>query len=79
MIASVSGRYSNGRFHKGEFTKSREHQEWLSGYQCALEEFNNNLHDFILAKEKLVESKKQEEAEKKAPIYNPFLEELNEE
>ena len=75
-IAGVSGRYTNGRFYKGSLTKqSSLSLEKLSGYQMGLEDFNNNLHDFILEKEKLKQSKQEEAKEKKAPLYNPFLEE----
>lgn len=73
-IAGVSGRYTNGRFYKGNFTKTQDNHGWLAGYQCALEEFNNNLRDFVDAKETLKANKKLEEAEKKAPMYNPFME-----
>lgn len=79
MIASVSGRFTNGRFHKGQLTKDSNAIIWLAGYQCALEEFHNNLDDFILAKKNLKKKKMEEEEQKKAPVYNPFLEELNEE
>jgi len=78
-VAGVSGRYTNGRFYRGDFTstlKGTKSFEMLAGYQMALEEFNNRLHDFVIEKEKLKQEKKEEEAAKKAPIYNPFLEDL---
>jgi len=40
-------------------------------------DFNNNLHDFILAKDKLIKDKTQEQLDRKAPLYNPFMEEEN--
>jgi len=51
----------------------------LSGYQLALEEFTNRLNDFVLEKSKLKDKKKEEEATKDAPYYNPFMESLDEE
>ena len=74
-IAGCTGRFTNGRFYKGEFTRSRECSfGFVSGYQTALEDLHNHLHDFILAKQKLGEDAKKEEEEKRAPLYNPFLE-----
>ena len=80
-IASVSGRFTNGRYwHGGLTTKwDGENSLFYAAYQKALMDFHNNLHDFVLAKDKLKQSKKNEEEEKKAPIYNPFMEEANEE
>lgn len=79
MVASVSGRYTNGRFYKGEFTKtSSMNLDRQSGYQTALEDFNNNLHDFIVARNNLLTKKKTDEADKQSPIINPFLEDNNE-
>ena len=81
MIAGASGRFTNGRFYKGSLTRDDGtiSIEKLSGYQMALEDFYNSLDDFIKAKEKLKMDKRLEEIEKKAPVYNPFLEELHEE
>lgn len=74
-IAGVSGRFTNGRFHKGEFTRiSSMSLEKLSGYQLALEDFHNNLHDFIVARDRLMEDNKRTKEEKSAPLYNPFME-----
>ena len=79
-IASVSGRLTNGRYHHGDLTRSETGRgPFLAGYQKALMDYHNYLHDFVLAKDKLTQTKKQEEADKKAPIYNPFMEESNEE
>lgn len=78
-IASVSGRYTNGRFYQGSLTRTSENPERLRGYQLALEEFNNRLHDFVVEKNKLDDKKKQEALDSKAQMYNPFVEELNEE
>ncbi len=77
-IASVSGRYSNGRFWQGALTKNDRSLEELKGYQLALEEFHNRLHDFILAKNKLQQQKKNELLNKESNLYNPFMEEHGE-
>lgn len=79
LIASVCGRFTNGRYYHGDFTRTENRKDFQSGYQRALMDFNNNLHDFILAKNKVLENKKKEQEESKAPIYNPFMEEENEE
>jgi len=76
MIASVSGRLTNGRFYKGLLTKSQTDLPWLAGYQCALEEFTNNLDDFIKAKNNLQKKNKEEMKEKNVEVYNPFLEDF---
>jgi hypothetical protein len=78
-IASVSGRFTNGRFYQGSLTRSKMNRDELAGYQLALEEFHNRLHDFVVAKRDLIEKKKQEAESKKAEIYNPYLEEFHEE
>ena len=76
-IASVSGRFTSGRFHKGSLTNHAKNLslEQLSGYQMALEDFYNRLYSFLEARDKLKADKKQEKSDKEAPIYNPFLEE----
>ena len=74
-IAGVSGRFTNGRFYKGNLTGDRKSLEFLSGYQSALEEFHNHLHDFIVSRDKLISSRKAKEEEEKAPLINPFMEE----
>lgn len=78
MIAGVSGRYTNGRFHHGTLTREFEKAQsnFLSGYQKALMDFSNNLQDFIDTKNKQAEKRKNEELEKKAPVYNPFMEDV---
>lgn len=75
-VASVSGRYTNGRFWHGSLTTkwNENNSVFFAAYQKALMDFNNNLHDFVVAKNKLIEDKKTEEFEKKAPIYDPFME-----
>jgi hypothetical protein len=74
-VASISGKYINGRFYQGAFTKKTSMSlEAQSGYQLALEELNNRIHDFILEREKLIAKKRSEENEKKSPIINPFME-----
>ena len=77
-IASVSGRFTNGRFWQGALTKTDRDPAELRGYQLALEEFHNRLHDFIIAKDRLKQAIKTKEAEKKAPLYNPMMEEFDE-
>ena len=81
MVASVSGRFSCNRFYKGTLTRNETTMslDKLSGYQLALEEFTNRLNDFVLEKSKLKDKKKEEEATKDAPYYNPFMESLDEE
>jgi len=77
-IAGVSGRFTNGRYWHGTLTTNwkGENPVFVAGYQKALMDFHNHLHDFILAKNKIIQQKKSEQAEKTSPIYNPFLEEL---
>ena len=79
MIAGVSGRNTNGRYYHGSLTRRDQDLNYLSGYQCALMDFSNRLHDFIISKDKLIESEKEARLESKAPYYNPFMEEFNEE
>ena len=78
-IASVSRRFTNGRFYQGTLTKSKMNRDELAGYQMALEEFHNRLHDFVFEKEKLRLRKNEEKESKNAPLYNPFMEEDHEE
>lgn len=80
QIASVSGRLTNGRYYHGSLTSKWEGNSsvFVAGYQKALMDFNNNLHDFIVKKDEIVSKNKAEQAEKNAPIVNPFLEELDE-
>ena len=79
-IASVCGRLTNSRYHHGELTRNlKSNPEFLRGYQKALMDLNNYLNDFVSAKDNLIVSKKKDESDKSAPIYNPFMEELNEE
>jgi len=75
----VSGAFRGDRYWHGSMTQNwkAENPVFIAGYQKALMDFYNHLHDFILAKEKLAQSKKEEELDKKAPIYNPFLEEAH--
>ena len=76
-IASVSGRFTRGRYHHGQFTRESPGKslEFLSGYQSALAELNNNILDFVVAKDNLLAKKKEEVKDDNAPLYNPFLEE----
>jgi hypothetical protein len=80
-IAGVSGRLTNGRYYHGTLTRdwSGNNSLFVAGYQKALMDFNNNLHDFIVAKDKLLLDKATEKAQEQAPVYNPFMEDSNEE
>lgn len=74
-IAGVSGRFTNGRYHHGSLTRDLSlSTPFVSGYQKALMDFYNHLHDFILEKNKVDAAKKIEKLESQAPLYNPFLE-----
>ena len=75
-IAGVSGRLSNGRFYHGSLTRdwSGNNSLFVAGYQKALMDFFNNLQDFVSARDKLLEKKKEEAQDKKAAVYNPFME-----
>lgn len=79
-IAGVSGRFTNGRYWHGSLTTNWKENNslFVAGYQKALMDFNNNLHDFILARDKQIISKRETELNKQAPLYNPFLEEEDE-
>jgi hypothetical protein len=75
-IAGVSGRFTNGRFWHGTLT-----QKWdgntsvaMAFYQKALMEFYNHLHDFIVAKDKMLADKKAEKEQAEAPLVNPMME-----
>lgn len=74
-IAGVSGRYTNGRYIHGDLTRTTTDRNYLTGYQRALMDLNNNLHDFVVAKQNILEKQKAEKASEQAPLYNPFLEE----
>jgi hypothetical protein len=78
-IAGVSGRFTNGRYWHGTLTTKWDENTSLAlaFYQKALMEFYNNIHDFVVAKDKLLRDKKQDELDKSAPIYNPFMEDSN--
>lgn len=73
-VASVSGRYTNGRFHHGDLTRSETNRDFLAGYQKGLMDLSNRLSDFVEAKKKLALKKKAEAASESAPMINPFLE-----
>jgi hypothetical protein len=76
-IASVSGRKTNGYYYDGELTRGGKNKDYLSGYQEALSQLYNRVKDFILARDKMIKRKKDEEAMLKGEVYNPFLEEDN--
>lgn len=76
-VASVSGRKTNGYYFNGELVRGGKNKDYLTGYQEALTQLYNRIKDFIIAKDKMILAKKQEELDKNAPIYNPFLEEDN--
>lgn len=73
-VASVSGRYTNGRFHHGDLTRRNTNLDFLSGYQKGLMDLHNYIQDFVAAKDKLVKDKKAEAKAANAPMINPFLE-----
>lgn len=76
-VASVSGRFTNGRFWHGSLTTKWEgaNSLFFAAYQKALMDFHNNLHDFIVARDKMLAAKKQERLDSNAPVYDPFMEE----
>ena len=73
-IASVCGRLTNGRYYHGALTKQNENKDFSAGYQKSLMDLNNYINDFVKVKNDLALKLIKEEEEKKAPIYNPFLE-----
>lgn len=77
-VASVSGRFTNGRFHHGDLTRSNEGRDFLAGYQKGLMDLNNRIHDFVAAKDNLIKSKKEEALAAKQPMVNPFMEDQDE-
>ena len=74
-IASVSGRKTNGRWHHGDFTRTKEDTQFLKGYQKSAMDIHNRLMDFIKAKDDIDKKHIQEVTEAQAPIVNPFMEE----
>lgn len=81
MIATVSGRLTNGRYYHGSLThdSGKVNLAFVAGYQKSLMDFHNSLRDFIEERDKLARSVRERETEKRLPVYNPFLEELHEE
>ncbi len=73
-IASVSGRKTNGYYYDGDLTRGGKNKDYLSGYQEALSQLYNRIKDFIIARDKLIRKRKEEESEVKGEVYNPFLE-----
>ena len=76
MVASVSGRFTNGRYWHGGLTTKWDGNNPLfhSAYQKSLMDFHNNLHDFIVKRDKTLLEKKQKRLDKNAPLVNPFME-----
>ena len=74
-IASVSGRYTNGRWHHGDLTRTDNERNFLAGYQKGLMDLNNRLLDFVDAKNSLLKRRKEEALAERSPMINPFLEE----
>jgi hypothetical protein len=72
-IASVSGRKTNGYYYDGELTRGGKNKDYLSGYQEALSQLYNRIKDFIIARDKAIARKKDEEQYAKGDVYNPFL------
>lgn len=79
-IAGVSGRFTNGRYWHGTLTTDwkGEMPLFLAGYQKALMDYHNRLQDFVAKKHETLKKKKEEVADAKAPLYNPYLESLGE-
>jgi len=79
-IAGVDGKQVVNKWMFGEFNKSANmgRLQFLSGYSLALKEFINRIVSFVEAKNGLQAKKEAEKVEKKQPIVNPFLEDLNE-
>ena len=80
-IAGVSGRFTNGRYWHGTLTSNWKENTsvFVAGYQKALMDFNNMLHDFVVARDRAKDKLKSDELEKQAPLYNPFLGDPDEE
>ena len=74
-IASVVGRKTNGYYYNGEISRGSKSKDYLAGYQEALTQLYNRIKDFIIIKNKMIESHNRSEKEKNSPIINPFLEE----
>ena len=79
-IAGVDGKQVVNKWMFGEFNKSANmgRLQFLSGYSLALKEFINRIISFVEAKNGLQAKKEKEKVEKRQPIVNPFLEDLNE-
>lgn len=77
-VASVCGRFTNGRWIHGELTRSKSDGQYLSGYQRAIMDIRNDIDDFVVAKNRQKERMAAEESSKNQPVYNPFLEDENE-
>lgn len=80
-IASVSGRFTSGRFYHGELTRKWDGNSsvFFAGYQKGLMDFLNELRDFIDARDRLVAAKKLQKKQDSAPMVNPMSEDLYEE
>jgi hypothetical protein len=79
-VSSVSGRYTNGVWHHGDFTRKSPHSlDYLKGYQTAMMDFSNRLREFVLAKENLKHRKVREDLERRAPMVSPMENEHEEE
>lgn len=74
----MSGRFTNGRFHHGDLTRSDEGRDFLAGYQKGLMDLNNRIQDFVAAKDNLIKTKKNEALAAKQPMVNPFMEDQDE-
>jgi hypothetical protein len=79
-IASVDGKQVSNKWLFGEINKSVNFPrlQFLSGYSLALKEFANRILSFIEERDKLQLRKLEEKIEKRQPIVNPFLEDINE-
>ena len=76
-VASVVGRKTNGYYYNGSLTMNDKNKDYLTGYQEALTQLYNRIKQFIMARNSLELNKKQVELDKEAPVYNPFMEDLD--
>jgi len=80
MVASVSGRLTDGYYHHGALTRdmSKDNALMLAGYQKGIMDTYNRITDFVREKNRVEGRLKGEQVEQKVTYYNPFLEEGNE-
>ena len=74
-VASVVGRKTNGLYYEGSLVRGDKNKDYLTGYQEALTQLYNRIKSFISIRDNRIASKKAEDLELNAPVYNPFMEE----